>query len=89
MDTFNFAMEKEKFSENYYRELSVGTNNKGLSKIFDMLADEESKHYKTVEQLKKNTSSGTFARHLILPIRSANWLSRRGIILTFTLRGGK
>jgi len=52
MDIFQFAMEKEKYSEDYYRQLATETNNKGLRKIFNMLADEEAKHYTIVEQIK-------------------------------------
>ena len=52
MDIFQFAMEKEKYSEDYYRQLAEKTNNKGLQKIFSMLADEEAKHYSVVEQMK-------------------------------------
>jgi rubrerythrin len=55
MDIFEFAMEKEKFSENYYRELAGKTGNKGLQNILKMLADEEAKHYKVVQQMRKET----------------------------------
>ncbi|OHB59984.1 MAG: hypothetical protein A2167_06680 [Planctomycetes bacterium RBG_13_46_10] len=52
MDIFEFAMQKEKFSENYYRELVGKTGNKGLKNICNMLADEEAKHYKVVQQMR-------------------------------------
>ena len=52
MDIFQFAMEKEKYSEDYYRQLAAKADNKGLQKIFNMLADEEAKHYSVVEQMK-------------------------------------
>ncbi len=54
MNIFDFAMEKEKFSEDYYRQLAVKSNNKGLETIFNMLADEEAKHYKIVLDMKKD-----------------------------------
>lgn len=54
MNIFDFAMEKEKFSENYYRQLAFKSNNKGLETIFNMLADEEAKHYKIVSDMKDN-----------------------------------
>lgn len=54
MNIFDFAMEKEKFSEDYYRRLAGKTNNKPLQSIFNMLADEEAKHYKVVADMKKN-----------------------------------
>ncbi|MHC4193081.1 MAG: ferritin-like domain-containing protein [Planctomycetota bacterium] len=52
MDIFQFAMEKEKYSQDYYRQLATKTDNKGLQRIFNMLADEEAKHYTVVEQMK-------------------------------------
>ena len=54
MDIFQFAMEKEKCSQDYYRQLAARTDNKGLQRIFNMLADEEAKHYIVVEQMKSN-----------------------------------
>lgn len=52
MDIFEFAMQKEKYSENYYRQLANQTTDVGLRKILNMLADEEAKHYSVVEQMK-------------------------------------
>jgi rubrerythrin len=55
MDIFEFAMEKEKFSEEYYRDLASRANHVGLKRILTMLADEEAKHYRTVERMKTET----------------------------------
>lgn len=55
MDIFEFAMEKEKFSEEYYRDLANRANHLGLKNILTMLADEEAKHYQTVERMKTET----------------------------------
>jgi rubrerythrin len=55
MDIFQFAMEMEKTSEDYYRQLSGKTTNKGLSNILTMLADEEKKHVRIVEQMQQKT----------------------------------
>jgi rubrerythrin len=54
MDIFEFAMQKEKYSENYYRQLAGKTGNKGLKNICNMLADEEAKHYKVVQKMRTN-----------------------------------
>lgn len=54
MDIFEFALEKEKLSENYYRELSAKASETGLKNIFNMLATEEVKHYHVIEQMKQN-----------------------------------
>jgi len=56
MNIFEFAMEKEKYSEDYYRRLADKTNNKGLETIFNMLADEEAKHYKIVSDMKEDVA---------------------------------
>lgn len=54
MNIFEFAMEKEKFSEDYYRQLAGKTSQKGLKNICNMLAEQESKHYKIVEQMSRH-----------------------------------
>jgi rubrerythrin len=51
MDIFEFA--KEKFSEDYYRQLAAKAPDVGLSNIFNMLADEEVSHFKVIEQMQK------------------------------------
>ena len=38
MNIFEFAMEKEKYSEDYYRQLADKSNNKGPETVFNMLA---------------------------------------------------
>jgi len=53
MDIFQFAMEKEKLSEGYYRRLAEKTGSTGLRNICNMLADEESRHYRIVEQMSR------------------------------------
>ena len=55
MDIFGFAMEKEKYAEYYYRDLAERTGSAGLRNILMMLADEEAKHYRVVEQMKART----------------------------------
>lgn len=55
MDIFEFAMDKEKYAEHYYRELAGKAKQTGLKNILTMLADEEVKHYKTVEGMKTQT----------------------------------
>jgi rubrerythrin len=57
MNIFEFAMEKEKHSEDYYRRLAGKSSNKGLGTVFNMLADEEAKHYKIVSDMKKDIAT--------------------------------
>jgi len=52
MDIFQYAMQMEKDGEDYYRQLAGQTENKGLKTILTMLADEEVKHYNTIEAMK-------------------------------------
>ena len=54
MNIFEYAMEFEKDSENYYLKLASETKESGLKKILLMLAGEEEKHYKKVEELSRN-----------------------------------
>jgi rubrerythrin len=54
MDIFEFAMQKEKLSEDNYRQLAAQTDNAGLKSIFSMLAEEEAHHYSVVEQMKSS-----------------------------------
>jgi rubrerythrin len=54
MNVFEFALQKEKSSEELYRRLSEKATNKGLKRICDMLADEENSHYKVIEKMRKN-----------------------------------
>ncbi len=56
MNIFDFAMEKEKYSEDYYRQLAAKSNNKGLETVFNMLADEEARHYEIVSDMKKDAA---------------------------------
>lgn len=52
MDIFEFAMEKEKYAEHFYRELAERTDSTGLKNILNMLAGEEVKHYDTVQTMQ-------------------------------------
>jgi len=51
MNIYEFAMQMEKDGENYYRLLAKEATIPGLGKIFTMLADEEVKHFKVLEDL--------------------------------------
>jgi len=53
MDIFEFAIEREKLSEDYYRQLAEKTDNEGLHHIFIMLAEEEKKHAQVVRDMQK------------------------------------
>lgn len=52
MNIFEYAIEMEKVGEDYYRRLANRTDNKGLTLILTMLADDEVKHRITIEQMQ-------------------------------------
>lgn len=53
MNIFEIATIKEKQMEQLYRELAEKTKHIGIKRIMTMLADEEGKHTKIVEGMKK------------------------------------
>lgn len=57
MNIFEHAMQMEKDGEAYYRKLAAGCDNESLRNIFNMLADDEVKHYKTFEDMKNEEES--------------------------------
>jgi len=52
MNIFDFAMNMEKEGEKFYRELAQKSSDKGLEAIFNLLADDEVKHYETFQKMK-------------------------------------
>jgi rubrerythrin len=65
MDIFEFATAKEQYAERYYRELAAKTSNAGLKNILTMLADEEAKHGRIVQQMKMNTPGKVSATQVL------------------------
>lgn len=55
MDVFQFAMQKEKDAEQFYRELAANSNTEGVCHIFTMLADAEVRHYNVVKAMQDHT----------------------------------
>ena len=56
MDIFEFALQMEKDGEDYYRLLARQTENTGLKTIFNMLAEDELKHYHAIQQVRSETA---------------------------------
>lgn len=54
MNIFEHAMQMEKDGEDLYRDLAQKSENIGIKNIFNMLADDEVKHYKVFEDMKKD-----------------------------------
>jgi len=52
MDIFEYAMQMETDGENFYREVARQSPNRSIKTILTMLADEEVRHYNTIEKMK-------------------------------------
>jgi len=57
MDIFNFAMQLEEKGEQYYRELAERTKNEVCGNIFNMLAEDEKKHYNVFKNMKEGVAT--------------------------------
>lgn len=52
MNIFDFAKEKEKYAEEFYRDRAAKSPDKGLTEIFLLLANEEEKHFELIEKMQ-------------------------------------
>jgi rubrerythrin len=52
MNVFDFAMQMEMDGKAHYEKLAAGTPVAGLKRIFAMLADDEQKHFETIQAMK-------------------------------------
>ncbi len=52
MDIFEYAMKMEQDGRKFYIELTENAENKGIRQILQMLADDELKHYNTLQEMK-------------------------------------
>jgi rubrerythrin len=52
MNIFEFAKEKEKYAEEFYRDRAAKSPDKGLAEIFTLLANEEEKHCELIEKMQ-------------------------------------
>jgi rubrerythrin len=56
MNIFDFAKEKEKYAEEFYRDRAAKSPDKGLAEVFLLLANEEEKHYEMIEKMQANAT---------------------------------
>lgn len=56
MDIFTFAIQMEKDGEAFYRTLAGKVHETGVKSILNMLAADEDKHARAVEQIRSRTS---------------------------------
>jgi len=66
VNIFEFALKMEKDGEDYYRQLADASKTEGLQKIFEMLADEEVKHAKVIEGMRRKIRETQFEDSPIL-----------------------
>jgi rubrerythrin len=52
MNIFEFAKEKEKYAEKFYRDRAAKSPDRGLSEVFELLANEEEKHFELIEKMQ-------------------------------------
>jgi rubrerythrin len=52
MDIFQYAMQMEADGEDLYRTAAQESKHRGIKAILTMLADEEARHYNTIERMK-------------------------------------
>jgi len=83
MNIYKYAMKMEKDSENYYRELANKTGDVGLRNILKMLANDEVKHYKIIEQMMKTDVSAELAETDILENAKNIFIKIKGKDLVF------
>jgi rubrerythrin len=55
MDVYEFAMQLEKESQDFYKRSAGSATITGLKTIFNILASEEAKHYKIVKEMQSGT----------------------------------
>jgi rubrerythrin len=66
MNIYEFAMQMEVDGEQYYRKLAGESSSAGMKRIFQMLADEEVKHYKIIELMSRVTVPPELSRTPLL-----------------------
>lgn len=54
MNVFDFAMKMEEDGKTYYLKMAGETSNQGLKTIFNLLAEDEQKHYDIFQELKSS-----------------------------------
>ncbi len=56
MNLYEAAKQMEKEGEDQYRQLAATAQDKGLQRIFTVLADNEVKHYQVIEEMEKKAT---------------------------------
>ena len=70
MNIYSFALDMEKDSESYYRELADKCTNKGFKNILTMLANEEKKHQQYVLELQEKNKTNYVESTILQEIKN-------------------
>ena len=57
MNMYEFSIQMEKDAEALYRKMAEAAPNNGIKKVLLMLAEDEVKHRRAIEQLQKRTAA--------------------------------
>ena len=61
MNAYQYAMRIENEAERFYRDLAEGISDNTIKNLFNMLADEEVKHFKVFEKMAQNAELPSIA----------------------------
>ena len=70
MNAYQYALKVEKEGEKYYRELAERSTYSGLKMVFNILANEEVKHYKVIQDMMKDPSIDASKLDIILDTKT-------------------
>ena len=70
MEIYEFAIQMERDGEKYYRDLIQKSSSAGLQKIFGLLADEEVRHRKLIEDLRQRTVASSESSRILQNVRN-------------------
>jgi rubrerythrin len=70
MDILEYAMQMEKDGEAYYRDLASRSKAEGLTKILNMLAEDEVKHYNAFKKLKDDAGANLEGTEILVNARN-------------------
>jgi len=70
MNAYQYALKVEKEGEKYYRELAERSTYSGLKMVFNILANEEVKHYKVIQDMMNDPSIDASKLDIILDTKT-------------------
>jgi len=70
MNAYQYALKVEKEGEKYYRELAERSTYSGLKMVFNILANEEVKHYKVIKDMMNDPKIDASKLDIILDTKT-------------------